>query len=196
MIEYPVRHWQLQYFINVLPVIVVFIITSLVHCLGDVLFKRASITFTWWDFLLGSFCYVITIPVWLWVLKNGKLSTLISMGTVLQLVILTLVGVFFFKEHLSTRETFGIILAILAVLMFYKWPWWLWCSSTARLPVKEKVRDRHPLVTQNASEDLVDDHLPLKQDKRAQYPTEAPNLCCDYIKQIGMLALMISILGL
>jgi drug/metabolite transporter (DMT)-like permease len=88
--------------------------------MGDVLFKRASINFTWWDFLLGSFLYIVTIPTWLWVLKSGKLATLVSMGTVLQLVILTIVGVFFFKEHLTVRETFGIALAILAVLMFYK----------------------------------------------------------------------------
>lgn len=101
-------------------IIIVFIVASLIHCCGDVLFKRASITFTWWDFLIGSFCYVVTIPAWLWVLKSGKLATLVSMGTVLQLVILTLVGIFFFKEHLTPRETFGIVLAILAVLMFYK----------------------------------------------------------------------------
>lgn len=100
--------------------IVVFILASLIHCLGDVFFKRASINFTWCDFLLGSLCFVITIPTWLWILKNGKLATLVSIGMVLQLIILTLVGVFFFKEHLTTRETFGIILAILAVLMFYK----------------------------------------------------------------------------
>lgn len=101
-------------------IIGIFILASLLHCMGDVLFKRASINFTWWDFLLGSFLYIVTIPTWLWVLKSGKLATLVSMGTVLQLVILTIVGVFFFKEHLTVRETFGIALAILAVLMFYK----------------------------------------------------------------------------
>ena len=101
-------------------VIGIFILASLIHCLGDVLFKRCSANFTWWDFLIGFFCYVITVPVWLWILKHGKFATLISMGTAIQLVVLTLMGFFFFKESLSTREMIGVGLAVLAVLMFYK----------------------------------------------------------------------------
>jgi EamA domain-containing membrane protein RarD len=76
--------------------------------------------FTWFDFLIGSLLYTITIPTWLWILKHGKFATLVSLGTAMQLVTLTLVGWLVFKESLSAREMIGIGFAILAVLMFYK----------------------------------------------------------------------------
>lgn len=103
-----------------LLVVVVFIISALINCAADCLFKRASMNFTWFDFLLGSFLYMVTIPTWLWILKNGKFATLVSLGIAMQLVMLTFIGWFFFKESLSVREMIGIGLVILAVLMFYK----------------------------------------------------------------------------
>ncbi len=96
----------------------VFTLCALIHCLGDFFMKRASIAFTWTDLLLATVFYVITIPGWLWVLKMGKLATLASIGAAMQAVILVMVGVLMFNEHLTTREIIGIFFAIAALVMF------------------------------------------------------------------------------
>lgn len=102
------------------PLVIIFLIMTSVHCLGDFFMKRSSIEFTWANFLIASIFYVITIPGYLWLMRMAKLSTLASVGSALQLVVLVLLGVFVFNERLSVREMIGVFLAIAAIAMFYK----------------------------------------------------------------------------
>lgn len=103
-----------------LMTVLIFSLGCIIHCLGDYFLKRASINFTWFDVLMGSLSYVVTIPLWLWTLRQAKLATLVSIGAAAQVLILALIGVVIFKEHMTTREICGLVLAVLAVAMFYK----------------------------------------------------------------------------
>lgn len=100
--------------------LLVFILNNVIHCIGDYFIKRASIAFTWRDVIFGSIFYLITVPGWVWLLKFAKLATLASLGAALNIMMLVAMGVFIFHEHLSTREVVGVLLAIAAVVMFYR----------------------------------------------------------------------------
>lgn len=98
----------------------VLIILGLVHCVGDYFLKRASITFTWSDLLIAIALYTATTPGYLWLMKFTKLAILASMGAAVNIIVVVTMGVMIFHEQLTTREILGVVLAVVAVAMFYK----------------------------------------------------------------------------
>ena len=101
-------------------IVIVFIINALIHCLGDYFLKRASINFSWRDIWLAIAAYVVTIPAWIWLLKLNKLAVMISVGAAANIIIMTLIGIFIFRENLTIREVVGVGFAIAAIAMFAK----------------------------------------------------------------------------
>jgi multidrug transporter EmrE-like cation transporter len=85
--------------------------------IGDVFFKHwAQVDkniFLWIGFVL----YATGILFWAASLKYDLLSKAISVLTVLNLIIVVLVGALFFKERLSWIAILGIVLGIISVIL-------------------------------------------------------------------------------
>ena len=84
---------------------------------ADVLFKKWSLGSKSWWLIIGLVIYMIGTTFWAYSLKYGHLSKAISIFTILNLVILVLVGVFIFKEDLSLTNKIGIILGIIGIIL-------------------------------------------------------------------------------
>lgn len=92
----------------------------LVCALGDVFFKKASVLaqpYTSASFIAGSLIYGLCGFSWVIVLKSVKLATSGVLFSVFWSVSLAICGVIFFGEHLSLRETIGLVLGVVALLM-------------------------------------------------------------------------------
>lgn len=93
---------------------------SLITALADGLIKHATLQkhFSGWIWLFtAAFLYGLTAFGWFFVLKKFKLSTMGALYAVSIVVFLALLGVFYFKEHLAPMEIFGIILAIVSLII-------------------------------------------------------------------------------
>lgn len=67
--------------------------------------------------ILGAVIYGLTAFGWFFVMRKIKLSTVGVLYGVSCVVLLTLVGVFYFKEKINPLEIFGIALAIISLII-------------------------------------------------------------------------------
>jgi multidrug transporter EmrE-like cation transporter len=93
-------------------------VAALFEAFGDVLLKKWSLSggravF----FVVGLLVYLVATIIWAFSLKYEFLSKAISVVTVLNLLAVVLVGVFYFKETLSTLNVIGIILAVISIFL-------------------------------------------------------------------------------
>lgn len=92
----------------------------LITVFADSLIKNASLesTFSGWKFLLaGSTLYGLTGLGWFFVMRAMKLSTLGVIYGLGCIILLVLISVFYFKESLNNWEIFGVVLAIISILI-------------------------------------------------------------------------------
>lgn len=85
--------------------------------IGDVLFKKWAIGSRGLYLGIGLLIYFIGTVFWAISLKYEYLSKAISVFTVLNLIIVSLVGIFMFKEDLSVINKAGIALGVLSVIL-------------------------------------------------------------------------------
>lgn len=85
--------------------------------LGDVFFKKWTILNKPILIWIGFVIYAIGALFWAFSLKYEMLSKAISIFTVLNLVIVALIGVVFFKESISLVGKIGIILGIISIIL-------------------------------------------------------------------------------
>lgn len=93
---------------------------SVITVLAEALVKQASLqnAFAGWKtLLLGALIYGMTAFGWFFVMRSIKLSTLGVLYGVSCIIVLTLVGVFYFQEKISPLEIFGITLAIISLII-------------------------------------------------------------------------------
>ncbi len=96
------------------------IILSLIVVFGDYLIKLASMQngFSgWYLLMLGAIIYGLTGIGWFFVMRHLKLSTIGVVFGMSCLIALTLVSIFYFNEHINSYEIFGIILAIISIII-------------------------------------------------------------------------------
>ena len=84
---------------------------------GDVMFKKWAVGGRNVLLYLGLLIYFIGTIFWAVSLKYEYLSKAISVFTILNLIIIVLVGVLYFKEDLSLVNKAGIGLGILSVIL-------------------------------------------------------------------------------
>ena len=90
---------------------------KLLEVVGDVFFKKWSTDSKNILLYIGLLIYFIGTIFWAISLKYEYLSKAISVFTVLNLVIVVLVGVLYFKEDLTLINKIGIGLGILSVVL-------------------------------------------------------------------------------
>ncbi len=95
-------------------------VAILFESFADVLFKfshtESKQIFLW----IGIVLYTIGTVIWAYSLKYEFLSKAISLFTILNLVVVTLAGVFIFKEELTLINKIGILLGIVSVFLIEK----------------------------------------------------------------------------
>ena len=84
---------------------------------GDVFFKKWAVESKNALLYVGLFVYFIGSVFWAVSLKYEHLSKAISVFTVLNLIIVVLVGVLYFKEDLSFINRIGIGLGVLSIIL-------------------------------------------------------------------------------
>jgi drug/metabolite transporter (DMT)-like permease len=103
--------------------VVVTLAFSIVGVLGDYFLKRASAaenSFKTGWFYIGFALYALTAFGWLFVMKHLKLATISVLYSISMMVLLTAVGVVFFKESLNYYEIAGLFMAVAALVLLIR----------------------------------------------------------------------------
>lgn len=87
---------------------------------GDVFFKKWTINDKSILMWVGFVIYAVGALFWAYSLKYEMLSKAISIFTILNLVIVALIGMIFFKEEISIVGKLGIILGIISIILIEK----------------------------------------------------------------------------
>jgi len=96
---------------------------SLLGVLGDYFLKLASEqerSLTTPSFYVGFVVYASTAFGWVFVMKHLKLATISVLYSVSMVLLLTAVGVVFFRESLNYLELGGIILAVASLVLLMR----------------------------------------------------------------------------
>jgi small multidrug resistance pump len=93
---------------------------ALVGVVGDFFIKLSGngakfIEVRW--FVIGFLIYAATAFGWFYVMKNVKWATLGVFYSVSTVLFVTVVSVFYFKESLNSYEIFGIIIALVSLIL-------------------------------------------------------------------------------
>ena len=89
----------------------------ILEIVADIVFKKWAIDDSRYLLGVGLAVYFIGTIFWAISLKYEHLSTAISIFTILNLIIIVLVGVIYFNEDLSLVNKLGIGLGILSVVL-------------------------------------------------------------------------------
>ncbi|MDP1834095.1 MAG: SMR family transporter [Candidatus Moranbacteria bacterium] len=84
---------------------------------GDVFFKKWTVENKPLLMWAGFIIYSIGTLFWAFSLKYETLSKAISIFTILNLVIVALIGIIFFKENISVISKIGIVLGIISIVL-------------------------------------------------------------------------------
>ena len=93
------------------------IVAGSLEIAGDIFFKKWSLGGRSFLLIVGLMIYFIGSIFWAVSLKYEYLSKAISVFTVLNLLIVSLVGILYFKEDLSFINKIGISLGILSIIL-------------------------------------------------------------------------------
>jgi multidrug transporter EmrE-like cation transporter len=96
---------------------ILILIAVALEALADILFKKWAQTNHTGLIIAGLIIYFIGTIAWAFSLKYEYLSRAITIFSILNLIIVVLVGVFLFKEDLSLVNKIGIVLGIISVVM-------------------------------------------------------------------------------
>ncbi|HEV3415895.1 MAG TPA: hypothetical protein VG056_03760 [Pirellulales bacterium] len=103
--------------------LLVTIVFSGIGVLGDYFLKLASANErpvkTGW-FFIGFALYASTTFGWVLVMKHLKLATISIVYSVSMVLMLTAVGVVFFRESLGYSEIIGIVLAVASLILLMR----------------------------------------------------------------------------
>lgn len=107
---------------NLVPILIIILLAS-IGVLGDYFIKLSGSTpkhINYPHFLIGMFIYALTAFGWFYAMRHMKLSALGVFYSLTTVILLTFVGVIFFKENLNIYEIIGIIFGIVSIIILVK----------------------------------------------------------------------------
>jgi len=90
---------------------------AIFEVIGDIFFKSWSLGGRSIILWIGIIIYAFGTFVWAYSLKFDFLSKAISILTVINLIVVVLIGVLYFKENLSAINKLGIVLGVISVIL-------------------------------------------------------------------------------
>ena len=97
--------------------ILLVIVVSILEVAGDILFKEWTLKNNKYFLILGIIAYLVATTFWAFSLKFQNLSKAVVIFGVLTVIIGVLVGVFLYKEPLTTLNIIGVILGLAAIFL-------------------------------------------------------------------------------
>ncbi len=92
-------------------------VAVILEIVADILFKNWSVSNKNILLIIGLVIYFVGTVFWAFSLRHEYLSKAIAIFTILNLVVISLVGVLYFKEDLSTTNKIGITLGVVSVIL-------------------------------------------------------------------------------
>jgi drug/metabolite transporter (DMT)-like permease len=71
-----------------------------------------------WTALLWGITFTCIVLLQMYALRHIDTNVLFPITTTASLIVTVLIGIFFFNEHISTLQTFGVILAVITIFYF------------------------------------------------------------------------------
>ncbi|HLF54829.1 MAG TPA: transporter [Candidatus Nanoarchaeia archaeon] len=105
---------------KIITVLLVTIGMTIIGVIGDTILKLAGSGtryIDWKLFTIGFILYASTALGWFFVLKHMKLATVGAFYSVILILLLTFVGIFYFKETIDLYEMTGIGAAIISLML-------------------------------------------------------------------------------
>lgn len=93
------------------------ILAAVLEASGDIILKKWTIEQKNMLFIAGLLVYFIATVLWAFSLKYEFLSKAISIVTILNLIIVLLVGILYFKEDVSFISKIGMITGIISIIL-------------------------------------------------------------------------------
>ena len=93
------------------------IIAALFEAFGDVVLKKWALLSSTKIFILGLFLYGIAVVFWAYALKYKELSKAIVIATIVNVFVVMLFGIFYFKETLTLPNKIGILFGCCAIVL-------------------------------------------------------------------------------
>jgi len=93
------------------------LLATALEVIGDILFKKWSIENNSFFLITGLFIYFVGTIFWANSLKYEFLSKSISVFSILNLIVIVLVGMILFKEDLTFQNKVGIGLGIISIML-------------------------------------------------------------------------------
>ncbi|OHA46182.1 MAG: hypothetical protein A2541_00665 [Candidatus Taylorbacteria bacterium RIFOXYD2_FULL_36_9] len=93
------------------------IVVTILEILGDILFKEWTIHNKKLLLITGVISYMIATIFWAFSIKYQNLSKAVVIFAVLTLIIGVLIGVFIYKEELTSLNIIGIILGLASIIL-------------------------------------------------------------------------------
>jgi multidrug transporter EmrE-like cation transporter len=90
---------------------------ALFEIIADILFKKWVAAYHFWLFIVGLFLYMVGTVFWAISLKYEYLSKAVGVYTVLNLLLVALVGMLFFKEDLTVLNKLGLALGVISIIL-------------------------------------------------------------------------------
>jgi len=90
---------------------------SILEVVGDILFKEWTIRTDKIFLIAGIIAYLAATTFWAFSLKFQNLSKAVVIFGILTIIIGVLVGVFLYKEELSTLNIIGIFLGLVSIVL-------------------------------------------------------------------------------
>lgn len=97
--------------------LILIIIATIFEVIGDIFFKKWALENNRYLLLIGLVIYFIGTIIWAISLKFEFLSKAISIFTILNLILVVLVGILIFKEDISLVNKISILLGIISVIL-------------------------------------------------------------------------------
>ena len=97
--------------------ILLVIVVSILEVAGDILFKEWTLKNNKYLLILGIIAYLVATTFWAFSLKFQNISKAVVIFGVLTVIIGVLVGVFLYKEPLTTLNIIGVILGLAAIFL-------------------------------------------------------------------------------
>lgn len=88
--------------------------------IGDSFLKKSSNlpdTFHSKYLWIGTIIYALTSLMWVYVYRNMKFATSVTIYSIFSIIIFTFIGIFVFKESISIIEIIGILFAVISLII-------------------------------------------------------------------------------
>ena len=92
-------------------------VAVLFEIIADILFKYWSMNSRTVFIVIGLIIYSVGTIIWAYSLKFNNLSKAITIFTVLNLIVIVLIGYYLFKEEVSFTNVIGILLGVISVIL-------------------------------------------------------------------------------